>query len=264
MQVSVVIITYNEARNIGRCLASVAAVADEIVVLDSGSTDATRQICAEYGVCFEVQPFMGHIEQKNAALALAQHDWVLSLDADEALSETLAQSILEVKHQKRHENLAFSMNRLNFYGNQAIRHGGWYPDRKIRLWNRTQGNWGGRNPHDKVVLRAGSEVSHLAGDLLHYSYANTAEHWAKARRYAQISAQAKYDAGKRSTVLHVIFAPIWKFFQAYFFQLGLLDGSVGLKIAVISSYEKFLKYKYMLILRFNARNQSENNKTQLK
>jgi glycosyltransferase involved in cell wall biosynthesis len=249
MQLSVVIITYNEARNIGRCLASVQPVADEIVVLDSGSTDATKQICAQYRVRFEVQPFVGHIEQKNACLSLAEHDWVLSLDADECLSEQLAKSILELKASKTTENLAFVMNRLNFYGEQPIRHGGWYPDRKIRLWHRAAGSWGGHNPHDKVVLGKQIEVVHLQGDIWHYSYENAKAHLIKTRAYAHISAQAKYQAGKRATILHVIFAPIWKFIQGYFLQLGLLDGVAGYQIAVISAREKYWKYKFMLHLR---------------
>jgi glycosyltransferase involved in cell wall biosynthesis len=196
-----------------------------------------------------VKPFLGHIEQKNAALVYARHDWVLSLDADEALSDGLIAEIMELKTKTEPKHHAYRMPRLNHYCGRPIKHGGWYPDIKTRLWNKELGAWGGLNPHDKVVMLKGSSTHLLGSDLLHFSYDTVAEHWQKARKYAQIGAKAKVDAGKTATYLHVVFAPVWRFVQAFFLQLGILDGRYGFQIALISAVEKYWKYKHMLLLR---------------
>ena len=174
MNLSAVIITFNEQRNIGRCLDSLAGVVDEVVVVDSFSTDDTEKICRAKGARFVQHAFEGHIEQKNWALAQAQYPHVLSLDADEALSETLRKSVLAAKSDGGHDG--YSMNRLTNYCGQWIYHSGWYPDRKLRLFDRRKAGWGGTNPHDRVEMQAGSTVSHLSGDLLHYSYYSVGEH----------------------------------------------------------------------------------------
>ena len=154
VKISAVIITQNEERNIGRCIDSIVSVADEIVVIDSYSTDRTCDIALEKGARVVKHPFKSHIDQKNYAITQASYDVVLSLDADEYLSEELTKSILGVKESWPFE--AYRMNRLSNYGGKWIRHGNWYPDQKIRLWNKRKGLWGGENPHDKVVLKKGS------------------------------------------------------------------------------------------------------------
>jgi glycosyltransferase involved in cell wall biosynthesis len=241
IHLSAVIITYNEARNIGRCLDSLTGVADEIVVLDSFSTDQTAEICQKYPVRFIQHAFDGHIEQKNRALTLASHAIVLSLDADEALDEVLRQSILEAKSNWQAH--AYSMNRLTNYCGQWIRHSGWYPDRKVRLFDRREGQWGGVNPHDKVEMKAGSNTIHLKGDLLHYSYYSVAEHYARARKYADIAAKAMCQQGKKSAWWMMFISPFAKFIRNYFIKTGFLDGRAGLTIAWISALETYLKYR---------------------
>lgn len=250
MQISAVIITFNEERNIGRCIDSLTGVADEIVIVDSFSSDRTEEICREKGARFIRHPFQGHIEQKNYALSQAGFDVVLSLDADEALSETLRQSILKVKTGKRFT--AYRMNRLTNYCGQWIRHSGWYPDRKLRLFNRRQGQWGGDNPHDKVLLEAGIRPELLAGDLLHYSYYTVEEHYNRARKYAEIAARAMQQKGRKGSWFRVFFSPVFKFIRNYVFRMGFLDGGAGWTICRIAALETYWKYIVLLRLQHNT------------
>jgi glycosyltransferase involved in cell wall biosynthesis len=245
---SAVIITFNEERNIGRCLDSLRGVADDIVVLDSFSTDRTAEICREKGARFFQHNFDGHIEQKNRALGYARYDRVLALDADEALDETLRQSILGVKNNWTSE--AYSMNRLTNYCGQWIRHSGWYPDRKVRLFDRRTARWGGVNPHDKVIVPAGDTVQQLCGDLLHFSYYTVEEHRARARRYAEIGAQAMFKNGQRGAWFRMLFSPVVKFIRNYFLKRGFLDGRAGWTICSITAWETYWKYK--LLAKLNA------------
>lgn len=241
IQLSAVIITYNEERNIARCLDSLVGVADDIVVLDSFSSDQTEKICLEKGVRFVQHAFEGHIEQKNRALAQAIYPHVLSLDADEALSETLRQSILAAKAAWQHDG--YAMNRLTNYCGQWIHHSGWYPDRKLRLFDRSKGRWGGTNPHDKVEMTSGTASGFLSGDLLHYSYYSVEEHYQRARKYADIAAKAMLARGKKVSWIQVVFSPAAKFIRNYIVKLGFLDGRAGMRIAYISALETYWKYR---------------------
>ncbi|HEX4850049.1 MAG TPA: glycosyltransferase family 2 protein, partial [Puia sp.] len=173
-KLSVVIITFNEEHTIGRCIESAKEIADEIVVLDSFSKDKTVEIANSKGAKVSQQKFAGYIEQKNDALALASFPFVLSLDADEAVDEVLRQSILQVK--PTFSSPAYSMNRCTNYCGQFIRHGSWYPDRKLRLFDKRIAKWGGINPHDKIELEKHVSVTHLQGDILHFSYRSVDEH----------------------------------------------------------------------------------------
>ncbi len=238
VQISAVIITFNEERNIGRCLASLEGIVDDIVVLDSFSTDRTEQICLEKGVRFIQHAFDGHIEQKNRALGLACFDHVLSLDADEALSPELQHSLL---HTKAHWTAdGYTMNRLTNYCGQWIRHSGWYPDRKLRLFDRRLGHWGGTNPHDRVEMKATAQQ--LNGDLLHFSYYSVAEHLGRARKYADIAAHAMHKQGKKSSWVQIMFSPIFKFLRNYLLKGGFLDGKAGFTICRIAALETYWKY----------------------
>lgn len=240
MKISVVIITFNEEKNIGRCIDSVRQIADEIVVLDSLSTDKTVQIATGEGAVVYSQPFLGYIEQKNKALTLATHSFVLSLDADEALDETLAASILKVKQDGL--TGAYTMNRCTSYCGKFIRHGTWYPDKKLRLFDRSQAGWGGDNPHDKVVFTVPQVVHHLKGDILHYSYNSIEEHVAQNNKFSSISAEALLRRNKKTSLFKIVFNPWWAFMRAYFIRMGMLDGFYGFVIAVNVAHLTFLKH----------------------
>lgn len=249
VQLSAVIITFNEEKNIERCLTSLKGVVEEIVVVDSFSTDRTQEICKAYGAKFIPHPFEGHIQQKNWAITQASSPYVLSLDADEALSEELKQSILEVKNNWTKDG--YSFNRLTNYCGKWIKHGHWYPDVKLRLWDSTKGKWGGKNPHDTYLMNSGATLQHLKGDLLHYSYYTIAEHWNQAKKFSQIAAQAYFEAGKSSSWFKIIFSPISRFISSYLFNLGFLDGKYGWKIAKITYWET--KQKYLQLRRLHLK-----------
>jgi glycosyltransferase involved in cell wall biosynthesis len=239
-KISAVIIAFNEERNIERCLVSLERVADEIVVVDSFSSDSTSEICARHGVRFIQNAFKGHIEQKNFALGQAKFEIVLSLDADEALSPELERSILTVKKDFKYDGYCF--NRLNNYYGKWIRYTSRYPDRKLRLWKKSMGSWGGTNPHDKVIMRKGSRVSFLKGNLDHYAYATISEHVSQANKFTDIAALAYYRKGISGGYIKIIVHPLWKFFREYIVRGGFIDGYHGLVISAVISFETFLKY----------------------
>lgn len=238
---SVVIITYNEERNIGRCLESVKAIADEIVVLDSFSTDRTEEICKAHGAKFVQHRFDGHIEQKNRAITLAKYPFILSLDADEAPDETLLREINRVKTKQDADG--YTMNRLTNYCGQWIHHCGWYPDTKLRLWDSRKGEWRGTNPHDRYEMTApGARVEHLQGNILHYSYYTVEEHYRQADKFSSIAAQAAFQRGKKSGTVLAAIKCAAKFIRNYVINAGFLDGRYGYIICRISAYETWQKY----------------------
>lgn len=243
VKISAVIITYNEEKNIERCLLSLKDIVDEIVVVDSFSKDKTEEICNSHGAKFVSHVFEGHIQQKNWAITQASNKIVLSLDADEALSEDLKKSILAVKKDWKQDG--YSFNRMTNYCGQWIKHGLWYPDVKLRLWDSTKGNWGGKNPHDTYILKENATQKHLNGDLLHYSYYTIDEHRLQADKFAKIAAKAYHEAGKKSSFFKVIFSPISRFISSYIMNRGFLDGKAGWIIAVISYKETKQKYKLL-------------------
>ncbi len=244
-KISAVIITFNEEKNIERCLQSLQGVADEIIVVDSFSKDKTEGICNKYAVRFIKNPFGGHIQQKNFAMEQSTFKYVLSLDADEALNEELKKSILSLKSTLENYS-AYSFNRLTNYCGQWIKHCGWYPDKKIRIWDKTKGKWGGINPHDSVIMNVEkNQIHHIKGDLLHYSYYSVEEHRVQSTKFAHISAQADFERGKKTNLFLVYLKPIIKFTGDYFFRLGILDGKNGFIICKISAQAKYLKYKML-------------------
>ena len=253
VKISGVVITFNEEKNLDRCLQSLKNVADELVVVDSFSTDGTESIARQYDATFLQHPFEGHIEQKNYALGQASHSIILSLDADEALSPALEQAIMAVKaNWGSHQ--AFAFNRLNRYGHRWIRHGVWYPDRKVRLFDRHHAQWAGENPHDKVVVKDG-KVGHLKGDLLHYTYDPTNLLTVYESHYKQInfftSEWAKGAYTRRKKVIpiwHLVLRPPLQFLHEYVFRLGFLDGPEGFHIAKTSALHKYLKYRKLQAL----------------
>lgn len=250
MRLSVVIITFNEEKNIGRCIDSVKNVADEIIVVDSVSTDKTAEIAASKGATVKLQPFLGYVEQKNFALEAASYDYVLSLDADEALDATLEASIL--KEKKNFLLKGYSMNRCTNYCGHFIRHGAWYPDRKLRLIDKNFAYWGGDNPHDRLIMKDESPTRHLKGDILHYSYNSIEEHAAQNNKFSTISAETYFRRGKRTSVFKMIFHPFWAFFLGYILRGGFRDGFYGLVVAVHVAQLSFLKHAKLYLKQKNS------------
>lgn len=247
MQLSAVIIAFNEEQNLPRCLQSLTGVADEVVVVDSFSADTTVAIAQSYGAKVVQHTFEGHIQQKNYALTQATNQYCLSLDADEALSGELRAEILDLKN-KGFTYAGYTMPRLTNYCGQWIKHTGWYPDRKLRLFDKTLGAWGGLNPHDRYELPSNATTLALHGDILHYSYHSIAQHYKQAQNFAGITAQSLHQVGKKATWFHLLFSPVIKFVKYYIFKLGFLDGKAGYTISRISAWATYLKYKQMLTL----------------
>ncbi|GAB2831667.1 glycosyltransferase family 2 protein [Ferruginibacter profundus] len=239
-KLSVVVITFNEEKNIGRCLDSVKAVADEIIVLDSFSTDTTVHIALQKGAVIHQQSFAGYIQQKNKAIKLAAYNSVLLLDADEALSDQLAISIAGVKQDVDHK--AYSMNRCNIYCGHPIRHGLWYPDRKLRLFDKRIGCCGGLNPHDKIVLTENCAVQQLKGDLLHYNCQSFDEYLIRNEEVSNIAAESIFNSGKKVHWSKIFLSPAWAFINGYLLRLGFLDGRDGLIIATHTANQSYRKY----------------------
>ena len=240
VQLSAVIITFNEEKNIERCIQSLKSVADEILVVDSFSKDRTKEICLQHGVRFLEHAFEGHIQQKNWAKSQAANDHVLSLDADEALDEALKNSILNAKEDWKFN--AWEMNRMTNYCGQWIKHSGWYPDRKIRLFDRREGDWGGKNPHDTFIPNDKKNIGFLKGDILHYSFYTREQHLKQIKYFSSIAANALYENNVRSHFLKVLIKPLARFVKAYFLKRGFLDGKAGFTIARLSAYANYLKY----------------------
>lgn len=240
IKISAIIITYNEERNIKRCLESLQKIADEIIVVDSFSTDKTKEICQSYRTLFIENPFEGHIQQKNFAKSQASHDYILSLDADEALTPELEDKILNIKENCQYDG--YSFNRLNNYCGTWIKHTSWYPDRKLRLCKNTRCTWGGQNPHDELLINDGATQHHINEDLLHYTYYTIEEHIAQANKFSTIGAQELAKKGKSSSILKAIIKMKAKFFKEYFIRKGFMAGKAGFLISVISAFEVFLKY----------------------
>ena len=239
IKLSGVIITYNEARNIEKCLQSLIPVVDEIIVVDSHSIDNTKAICKKYNVTFIEQEFLGYVEQKNFALTKASNNFIVSLDGDESLSRALQESILFIKSNWKHDG--YYCNRLNNFCGQWIKHSDWYPNKKLRVFDRRKAEWQGINPHDAVVLKNG-KAGFLKGDILHLTYQTYSEFNLKTEYFSNIAAKAYYDLGKKATFWNIVFNPSWAFFKAYFLRLGFLDGINGLVICVQTANITFLKY----------------------
>jgi glycosyltransferase involved in cell wall biosynthesis len=228
-------------------------VADEIVVVDSFSKDNTKKICHEKGVRFIEHQFKGHIEQKNYALSQAKFEHVISLDADEYLSTELITSILAIKEAWPAE--AYRMNRLSTYGSKWIRRGNWYPDKKVRLWNKNLGGWGGKNPHDQVMLRQDIKALQIKGDILHQAYEGCSEAINKIQSYSDI--YAKQNVGyESSSVAKILFRASFTFFKSYIIKRGIFDGFEGLMVAMAESNHTF--YKYAKLYEATRKSKAEN------
>ena len=240
-KLSATVITFNEETNIGRCIDSIWKVADEIIVLDSNSTDKTADIARKKGAIVTQRAFSGYIEQKNRALQLTSYNYVLSLDADEILSEELARSILKEKLFFGYR--AFYMNRSNNYCGKFVKHGLWYPNQKVRLFDKRVAYWGGLNPHDAVKLPQGARPRFLKGDILHFAYNSVEEHLLRNEELSTIAAYSLCQAGIKKHWSKIILSPVWSFIHGYFLRRGILDGYYGFMIARLTAQQSFLKYQ---------------------
>jgi len=245
-KVSACIISYNEEKKIEDCLKSLVGVVDEIIVVDSCSTDKTVEIATKYTDKIYAQEFLGHIEQKNLAVSKASNDWILSLDCDERLSETLKNSIIEVL-PKINQLDAYKMARKTYYVYRWLNHC-WYPDMKIRLFNRQKAQWGGVNPHDKIVVE-GNKIQVIKGDILHYSFDSVSAHIQTLDKFTEIGANEIIKRGKRVNLLSPFTHALWTFIRMYILRRGFLDGLAGLVASVLSFMHVYIKYSKVLMAR---------------
>ncbi len=238
MKISATIITLNEERNVARAIESLRC-ADEIVVVDSGSTDRTTEIAANHGARVVESAWPGYASQKNHAASQASYDWILSIDADESLSEALEAEIWRLKKAGPQYD-AYTMPRMAQYLGRWIRHSGWYPDRKIRLYDRRKATWAGKFVHETV--RVQGKVGHLDANLLHFTCDSLSEHLRTMDRYTTLAAQQLLESGEAVTFTRILLTPPWTFFQTYVLKLGFLDGVEGLAIANMAAVYNFVKY----------------------
>ncbi len=250
MNLSVTIITYNEAKNIERCIQTVKAVANDIIVIDSFSTDDTTAIAKQLGANVFNHSFNGYGESKNLANEKAKNDWILSIDADEVLDEKLVNSILNLK-DKLNNTTVYEFSRLNNYCGKWIRFGAWRSDNKIRIFNKTAVKWNLAEVHENLLIPENFEVQKLQGKLLHYSYATVASHLNKIEKYSTLGAEEAYKKGKQASFIKIYFSPVFRFFRDYILMLGFLDGKYGFIIASLTAKEVYLKYKKLKELRSN-------------
>ncbi len=240
LDLSVVIITYNEEKHIQDCLASVSWASD-VVVVDSGSTDNTRTLAKENNARVIEQPFLGFGKQKQFAIDQAKYDWVFLLDADERISPELAQSIRTLfattKEKQRHHG--YVVNRCSFHLGKWIHHGGWYPDKILRLVNRKYGGLTDVEIHEEIQVQGTSGF--LKGHLLHYVFNDLTHNVNKNNLYSSIGAASLYKAGKKPSLLKMLLKPLSKFIECYVYKLGFLDGLAGFIIAIGAAYSMFLK-----------------------
>ena len=243
-KISACIISFNEERNIGDCLKSLEGMADEIVVVDSFSTDRTVEIASHYTDSIYHEKFTGYIEKKNLAVSKAKHDWILSLDCDERLSPELMSSILVIKESLDEQQCAYRMARKTFYVYRWLNHC-WYPDKKVRLFNKHNAHWGGINPHDKVIVEKG-RISDLQGDLLHYTCNSISEHLQNIDKLSEIGAREIIARDKHVFLLDPFTHGLWTFIRLYIFKRGFLDGLAGFIVSVLSFMHTFVKYSKVL------------------
>lgn len=248
-RISACIISFNEEEKIEDCLKSLQGVADEIVVVDSHSTDRTVEIASRYTDRIFLQEFLGHIEQKNLAVSKAENDWILSLDCDERLSPELRDAILANK-DKLDSADAWQMPRKTFYIYRWLNHC-WYPDLKIRLFNRNTAHWGGTNPHDHIVCQ-GTHIVRLKGDLYHYSFDSISDHLKTIDSFTEIGARELLRKGKPVNLFSPLGHASWTFLKLYIFKRGFLDGYAGLLVSTLSFMHVFIKYSKAIIMKRQA------------
>jgi glycosyltransferase involved in cell wall biosynthesis len=243
-KLSAIIITKNEAANIRACLESVAW-ADEIIVVDSGSSDATVDICRELGAQVHVHEWPGFGMQKNRALSYATHEWIFSIDADERVTPELQSQLINAMYEDNEDG--FYVPRLSQFCGKFIHHSGWYPDYVLRLFRRTKGRFSDDMVHERVILEG--TAGRLPSPLLHYSYLNEADVRRKTEQYAKAGAMQMFTNGKATTLADAPLRAGWAFIRTYCLRLGFLDGIAGFNVALMNARTTYLKYKQLKALR---------------
>ena len=238
IRISAAIITQNEERNIARVIESLRCC-DEILVLDSGSTDRTVEIARKLGARVVEATWHGYAGQKNIAVELASNDWILAVDADESLSEALEAEIWQIKKAGPQFD-AYTMPRLAQYLGRWILHSGWYPDRKVRLFDRRKAKWIGEFVHESVVVKG--RVGHLNSNILHFTCSSLSEHLKSMDRYTTLAAEGLVARRRKISLGLILFDPPWTFLRTYVLKLGFLDGLEGLAIAYMAAFYNFVKY----------------------
>jgi len=245
LRVSACIIAFNEEDRIADCVRSVEWC-DEVLLVDSHSVDRTREIAAECGARVIERDWPGHVAQKEFAIRAARHDWVICVDADERVSDGLCREILALRDAGFPGAPGWKMPRMSSYLGQWIRHGTWYPDLSLRLFDRRRGRWGGHDPHDRVELD--SSPGRLKQDLLHYPYRTLADHLRTIDNYTTIMAQGLRDRGRRARLTDLILRPCVRFFRFYFLKAGFLEGWRGLLLAYLAAHYVRLKYAKLMVM----------------
>jgi glycosyltransferase involved in cell wall biosynthesis len=254
MKITAVVIAFNEEKKIADAVRSLEW-ADEIIVVDSGSQDRTREIAENCGAKIITQKWLGFSKQKQFAVDAAKNDWIFSLDADERVSEKLKYEILRLKNFSETEIAdGYKISRLSFYMNRPIRHGGWYPDWQLRFFNRRKGAWKEVLIHESVQMAAEARVEKLNADILHFSVENAAHHHQMiGERYAPLAARQMYEKNRRTSPLKIATAGLSAFFQTYFLKAGVLDGLPGFCIARFAAHHAFLKHLLLWEMQKNRR-----------
>lgn len=238
--ISAIIISYNEEDRIAACLKSLEGVVDEVVVVDNGSTDNTQSIASSFGAIVFQQEWLGYGPQKNFAINQTTHDWILQIDCDERLDETLKQAIKKLKQCEM--SGAYEIPFLHNYYGKFIRHGLQFPDKKLRLWNKKDFIWDDKQVHESLMVPAGFKLTKLQGYILHFTYISIEQHIKKSNRYSTEGAGQLFMKGKKNYWWKIWLSPFFTFVNAYFFRLGLLDGWHGFVIAKMEATTTFMKY----------------------
>jgi glycosyltransferase involved in cell wall biosynthesis len=252
-KISAVVRTFNEAKNIKECLESLTW-ADEIVVVDSGSTDATIEIAKTFTARVIHQPWLGHIKQSQFATDSAANRWILHMDADERVTPELRDEILRLDLEKSDCD-AYEMPRKHFFMQRWIHHSAWYPDYKIRLFRKDLCKWGGYAPHDEVKVKG--KMGRLRGDIIHYIYTDIAHFAATKNTYSTLTAQDHFRNGRRARIIDFTLRPVYAFLYRYFVRLGVLDGIPGFVISIMEAHGVFMKYSKLYELQKKLKRFSE-------
>ena len=244
MKISFCLITLNEEANLTRCLNSIKDLADEIIILDSGSTDKTADIAQQFGARFEHQDWLGYVGQKNKTISLTRNEWVFSIDADEELSPDLRDEIQAIEYEGVKDEISgYDMPRCVNYEGRWIRHGDWYPDRLVRLFRKSKGRFEGGKVHERLVVEG--EIQPLDAELYHHSFKDKDDHWQRCEKYAKLWAETQFENGRKVGILAPYTHAVFRWFRGYFLKTGFLDGTIGLRIANYCAGEVYLKYKLL-------------------